>query len=110
MESNIWTQWAVWLVAVSASKKASNTPAWLSRQNRFHTEFQLPNAAGRARQVMVWTQNEGSASRNVRSSRPFISNPDSPDELSVLAHLGQTVLVGRCVTGTELVGAWQSAG
>jgi hypothetical protein len=41
---------------VSASKKASNTPAWLSRQNRFHTEFQLPNAAGRARQVMLWTQ------------------------------------------------------
>ena len=56
VESSIWTQWAVWLVAVSASKKASNTPAWLSRQNRFHTEFQLPNAAGRARQVMVWTQ------------------------------------------------------
>jgi len=56
VESNIWTKWAVWLVAVSASKKASNTPAWLSRQKRFHTEFQLPNSAGSARQVMLWTQ------------------------------------------------------
>ena len=31
----------------------------------------LPNAAGRARQVMVWTQKECSASKNVRSSRPL---------------------------------------
>ena len=56
VESNIWT-WAVWLIAASASKKASNTPAWLSRQKRFQIEFQFPNACGRARQVMLWTQN-----------------------------------------------------
>jgi hypothetical protein len=43
-------------MAASASKKASNTPAWLRRQKRFHTEFQLPNSAGSARQVMLWTQ------------------------------------------------------
>jgi hypothetical protein len=43
-------------MAASASKKASNTPAWLSRQKRFQTEFQLPNSAGSARQVMLWTQ------------------------------------------------------
>ena len=52
VESNIWT-WAVWLIAASASKKASNTPAWLSRQKRFQIEFQFPNACGRARQVML---------------------------------------------------------
>src|SRR4051812_10500736 len=36
-------------MAASASKKASNTPAWLNRQKRFQTEFQLPNSAGSAR-------------------------------------------------------------
>jgi hypothetical protein len=56
VESNIRTKWAVWLVAVSASKKASNTPAWLSRQKRFQMEFQLPNSAGSARHVMLWMQ------------------------------------------------------
>jgi hypothetical protein len=54
--SNIWTKWAVWLIAASASKKASNTPVWLRRQKRFQMEFQFPNVAGRARQVMLWTQ------------------------------------------------------
>jgi len=43
-------------MAASASKKASNTPVWLSRQKRFQIEFQFPNASGSARQVMVWTQ------------------------------------------------------
>ena len=43
-------------MAVRASKKASNTPAWLRRQKRVHTEFQFPNFAGSARQVMLWTQ------------------------------------------------------
>ena len=32
---------------------ASNTPRWLSRQNRFQTLFQLPNSTGKARQVML---------------------------------------------------------
>jgi hypothetical protein len=54
VESNICPRGAVWLVAASASKKASNTPAWLRRQKRFQTLFQLPNSTGRARQVMVW--------------------------------------------------------
>jgi hypothetical protein len=56
VESNIWTKGAGWLTAASASKKASNTPAWLSHQKRFQIEFQFPDACGRARQVMVWTQ------------------------------------------------------
>src|SRR3984893_15574506 len=30
---------------------ASNTPRWLSRQNRFQTLFHAPNSAGKARQV-----------------------------------------------------------
>ena len=55
VESNICTRCAVWLIPASASKKASNTPAWLKRQNRFQTEFQLPNSGGRARQVMLWS-------------------------------------------------------
>ena len=56
VESNIWTKWAVWLIAASASKKASNTPAWLSRQKRFQTLFHLPKLAGSARQVRLWTE------------------------------------------------------
>ncbi len=53
VESNICTRCAVWLIPASASKKASNTPAWLSRENRFQTEFQGPNSTGSARQVML---------------------------------------------------------
>jgi hypothetical protein len=53
VESNICTRWAVWLRAARASKKASNTPARLRRQKRFQTEFQEPNSAGSARQVML---------------------------------------------------------
>src|SRR5215210_7802868 len=43
-------------MAVSASKKASNTPAWLSRQKRFQTEFQFPNWAGSAPGDVVDTE------------------------------------------------------
>ena len=55
VESNIWTKCAVRLNPASAAKKASNTPAWLRRQKRFHTLFQWPNSAGKARHVMSWT-------------------------------------------------------
>ena len=55
VESNICTRCAVRLNPASASKKASNTPAWLRRQKRFHTLFQGPNSTGKARQVMLWT-------------------------------------------------------
>ena len=55
VESNIWTKCAVRLNPASAAKKASNTPAWLRRQKRFHTLFQWPNSAGKARHVMLWT-------------------------------------------------------
>jgi hypothetical protein len=41
---------------VNASKNASNTPAWLSRQKRFQMLFHLPNVGGSARQVMLWTE------------------------------------------------------
>ena len=53
--SNICTRYAVGLRSASAWKNASNTPARLSRQNRFQTEFQWPHSAGKARQVMLWT-------------------------------------------------------
>jgi hypothetical protein len=55
VESNICTRCAVELSAAKASKKASNTPDRLNRQNRFQTLFQLPNTAGSARQVTLWT-------------------------------------------------------
>jgi hypothetical protein len=55
VESNICTRWAVPLVAASISNMASNTPDRDSRQKRFQTAFQLPNSAGSARQVMLWT-------------------------------------------------------
>jgi len=51
--SNICTKCAVWLVSARSWKNASNTPERLSRQNRFQTLFQLPNSAGRARQVIL---------------------------------------------------------
>src|SRR5918912_4525177 len=71
VESNIWTRCAVRLRLASASKKASNTPARLRRQKRFQTEFQFPNASGRARQVTLWTAKEWMASRKRRSLRPL---------------------------------------
>jgi hypothetical protein len=55
VESTIWTRWAVPLIPAKSASIASKTPRWLSRQNRFHTLFQLPNSAGKARQVMLWT-------------------------------------------------------
>ena len=55
VESNICTKCALSLSAASASKKASKMPARLSRQKRFQIEFQWPNSAERARQVMLWT-------------------------------------------------------
>jgi hypothetical protein len=53
--SKSWTKCAVWLHSASNWKKASNTPERLSRQNRFHTLFHLPNSAGSARHVMLCT-------------------------------------------------------
>jgi len=52
--SNIWTRCAVGLNWAKASRNASNTPVWLSRQKRFQTLFQGPYSAGNARQVMLW--------------------------------------------------------
>ena len=40
VESNIWIRCAEELIEASASKKASKTPALLSRSKRFHTLFQ----------------------------------------------------------------------
>jgi hypothetical protein len=39
-----------------ASKNAWKNPDWLSRQKRFQTLFHLPNSAGSARQLMLWTE------------------------------------------------------
>ncbi|KAJ0346239.1 hypothetical protein COL154_013895 [Colletotrichum chrysophilum] len=67
VETNTWIKWADPLIAANVSKKASNTPALLSRSNRFHSEFQWPKRSGRGRQR---------ASRNNRSSaalRPRLS-------------------------------------
>jgi hypothetical protein len=49
VESNIWIRCAEELMAASASKKASKTPALLSRSKRFHTLFQCPKRSGKAR-------------------------------------------------------------
>jgi hypothetical protein len=47
--SNICTTCAVRLHSASMAKNASNTPARLSRENRFHTEFQgIPSARAAA--------------------------------------------------------------
>ena len=48
VESNIWIRCADELIEASASKKASKTPALLSRSKRFHTLFQGPKRSGRA--------------------------------------------------------------
>ena len=53
--SKNWTRCAVWLHSASNWKNASNTPERLSRQNRFHTLFHLPNSPGSARHVMLCT-------------------------------------------------------
>ena len=45
--------------SASSCKNASNTPERLSRQNRFHTLFHLPNSPGSARQVMLCTVKYG---------------------------------------------------
>ena len=50
VESNIWMRCADELMAASASKKASKTPALLSRSKRFQTLFQGPKRSGKARQ------------------------------------------------------------
>jgi hypothetical protein len=43
----------VLLVSAKNASIASNTPRWLSRQNRFQILFHLPNSFGKARQVML---------------------------------------------------------
>ena len=55
VESNIWMRWADLLNDASVSKNISNTSEWLSRQNRFHTLFQLPYFSGNARHVTLCT-------------------------------------------------------
>jgi len=59
---------AVGLIAANVSKKASNTPALLSRSNRFQTVFQWLNSFGNARQRTFSTVKKCSTSRNFRSS------------------------------------------
>ncbi len=53
--SNICTKSAVSLPSASARKNRSNVPDADSRENRFQTEFQLPNSFGRARQLRLLT-------------------------------------------------------
>src|SRR6202045_3412039 len=71
VESNIWMRCADELIAASASKKASKTPALLSRSKRFHTLFQGPKRSGRARHGTFSTVKKCSASRKRRSSSAF---------------------------------------
>jgi hypothetical protein len=73
--SNICTRCALPLLSASRWKNASKVPFRLSRQNRFQTLFQLPYAAGSARQVMLCTEKKCRASRNLRSSRPLSPRP-----------------------------------
>jgi hypothetical protein len=67
VESNIWIRCADVLIEAGVSKKASNTPALLSRSKRFQTEFQGPNRSGSTRQRTFSTVKKGIASRNSRS-------------------------------------------
>src|SRR3954470_22015755 len=90
-------------MAASASKKASNTPAWLKRQKRFHTEFQCPNAAGRARHVMLWTQKECTASRKIRSFRPL-----APRRERQARKTSSTVAQSSSVIRVSMVGSSQT--
>jgi hypothetical protein len=99
VESNIWTRCAVRLRLASASKKASNTPARLSRQKRFQTEFHLPNSAGRARQVMLWRVKKCSASRKPRSFRPL-----SPRRERAAANTSSTTVQSSSVIRVSMVG------
>ena len=55
VESKSWTRCALSLVAARWSNMASNTPALLRREKRFHTVFQGPNSLGSARQEMLCT-------------------------------------------------------
>src|SRR3954469_8817688 len=91
-------------MAASASKKASNTPAWLKRQKRFHTEFQFPHAAGRARHVMLWTGKEGSASRKIRSLAPL-----GPRRERQARKTSSTVAQSSSVIRVSMVGSSQTA-
>src|SRR3954470_9650460 len=90
-------------MAASASKKASNTPAWLKRQKRFHTEFQFPHAAGRARHVMLWTQKECTASRKIRSFRPL-----APRRERQARKTSSTVAQSSSVIRVSMVGSSQT--
>ena len=54
---NVWISPAVWLQATRARKKASDVPFRDSREKRLRMEFLLPNAPGKARQVMLCTEN-----------------------------------------------------
>jgi hypothetical protein len=65
------TRRAVRLSATGAWKKASEVPVRPGRQNRSQTPFQLPNSAGSARRVRLWTAKRCSASGKRRSSRPL---------------------------------------
>src|SRR3954465_13984515 len=90
-------------MAARASKKASNTPAWLKRQKRFHTEFQFPHAAGRARQVMLWTEKECTASRKIRSFRPLL-----PRRERTARNTSSTVAQSSSVIRVSMVGSSQT--
>ena len=68
VESNIWIKWADALISANVSKKASNTPALLSRSKRLHTEFQWPKRSGSARQRTFSTVKKCIASRTIGRS------------------------------------------
>jgi len=69
--SNIWISPALRLHPARAWKKASNVPERDRRENRFQMLFQLPNAAGRTPQAMLWTVKTCGASRDHRLFLPL---------------------------------------
>lgn len=71
VEADTRTRCAVALSEARASRKASSTPERPSRQSRPQTLFQVPNPAGNARQVTLWTAKQRSAPRSRRPSRPL---------------------------------------
>src|SRR3954467_11894657 len=92
-----------WLIAARASKKASNTPAWLKRQKRFHTEFQFPHAAGRARHVMLWTAKKCRPPREIRAFRPL-----PPRRERQARKTSSTVVQSSSVIRVSMVGSSQT--
>jgi hypothetical protein len=83
-------------------EEAANTPVRLSRQNRFQTLFQLPNLAGKARQVMLCTVKKWIACRNLRSLWPASPRLDCTASNTVSARSQSASVICVSIAGSLL--------